>query len=84
MSDIAILVAEENERRVKNSRKAAGGEGAVEINWVSRASVMAKSIKDKIGKEKTELLRLVLEPKSQLPELESGLGETSLFLEMLS
>ena len=64
MSDIAILVAEENERRVKNSRKAAGGEGDVEINWVSRASVMAKSIKDKIGKEKTELLRLVLEPKS--------------------
>ncbi|KAF9678822.1 hypothetical protein SADUNF_Sadunf07G0076100 [Salix dunnii] len=57
MSDIAILVAEENERRVKNSRKAAGGEGDVEINWVSRASVMAKSIKDKIGKEKTELLR---------------------------
>ncbi|KAJ6378198.1 hypothetical protein OIU78_028438 [Salix suchowensis] len=66
MSDIAILVAEENERRVKNSRKAAGGEGGVEINWVSRASVMAKSIKDKIGKEKTELLRLVLEPKSQV------------------
>ncbi|KAJ6740771.1 hypothetical protein OIU79_000813 [Salix purpurea] len=66
MSDIAILVAEENERRVKNSRKAAGGEGGVEINWVSSASVMAKSIKDRIGKEKTELLRLVLEPKSQV------------------
>ncbi|KAG5241750.1 hypothetical protein IMY05_007G0075300 [Salix suchowensis] len=75
MSDIAILVAEENERRVKNSRKAAGGEGDVEINWVSRASVMAKRIKDKIGKEKTELLRLVLEPKSQNPML-SGLNYT--------
>ena len=66
MSDIAILVAEEYERRVKNSRKAAGGEGDMEINWVSCASVLAQSIKNNIGKEKMELLKLVMEPRSQV------------------
>ncbi|CAK7334487.1 unnamed protein product [Dovyalis caffra] len=67
MADIAMLVAEEYERRVKNSKKAAGrGEEDLEINWVSYASIMGQSIKNKIGREKTELLKLILEPKSQI------------------
>ncbi|KAF9681933.1 hypothetical protein SADUNF_Sadunf05G0054700 [Salix dunnii] len=42
MSDIAMLVAEEYERRVKHSRRAAGGGGNMEMNRVSCASVMDK------------------------------------------
>jgi hypothetical protein len=66
MSDIAMLVAEEYERRVKHSRKAAGGEGDMEINRVSCASVRFRRIKSKIGKEKMELLKMALEPQSSM------------------
>ncbi|KAL3591628.1 hypothetical protein D5086_010268 [Populus alba] len=66
MSDIAMLVAEEYERRVKHSRKAAGGEGDMAIHRLSCASVMFQRIKRKMGKEKTELLKLALEPESSM------------------
>ncbi|KAJ6996652.1 hypothetical protein NC653_013299 [Populus alba x Populus x berolinensis] len=75
MSDIAMLVAEEYERRVKHSRKAAGGEGDMAIHRLSCASVMFQRIKRKMGKEKTELLKMALEPESSLPELEFRFGE---------
>jgi len=63
MSDIAILVAEEYERRVKILKKSggAGGGGAGEIDLLSSVSVMVSAIK-----EKKQLLQRVLEPKTQL------------------
>lgn len=71
MADIAILVAEEYERRVKNSKK-----NDEEIDLVSSVSVMAKRLdvsswvmnynKKIIGEEKMELAKWFFEPKSQI------------------
>ncbi|KAE7998152.1 hypothetical protein FH972_002725 [Carpinus fangiana] len=66
MADIAILVAEEYERRVKTGRKAGGG-AAAEIqgeycefdHLVSSASTMAQSLK-------MTLAKWVREPKTQI------------------
>ncbi|KAJ6737142.1 hypothetical protein OIU85_019231 [Salix viminalis] len=66
MSDIAMLVAEEYERRVKHSRTAAGGGGNMEMNRVSCASVTVQRIKNRLGKEKMELLEMALETKSSV------------------
>ena len=62
MSDIAMLVAEEYERRTKNFKKAEG-----EINMVSCASLLAltQRLKEKVGVEKRELPKWVWEPKTQ-------------------
>ncbi|BAT73352.1 hypothetical protein LR48_Vigan01g022500 [Vigna angularis] len=59
MSDIAILVAEEYERRVKILKKNGGAGG--EIDLLSSVSVMVSGLK-----EKKQLLQRVLEPKTQL------------------
>ncbi|RDX92056.1 hypothetical protein CR513_25870, partial [Mucuna pruriens] len=66
MSDIAMLVAEEYERRVKNLRKGGGGGGggggeAGEIDMVSCVSVMVSRLK-----EKKQLVQWAFEPKTQL------------------
>ncbi|KAG5029722.1 hypothetical protein AAZX31_05G170000 [Glycine max] len=62
MSDIAMLVAEEYERRVKSLRKAGGGgTGAGEFDMVSCVSVMVSRLK-----EKKQLLQWVWEPKTQV------------------
>lgn len=78
MSDIAMLVAEEYERRVKNSKKSGGGgEGgggaaAEEIGFVSSVSAIAMRlegfswVKKAVGEENTEIVKWVLEPKSQI------------------
>lgn len=66
MTDIAILVAEEFERRVSYSRKDLGIEGKQEMSMVSCVSMVAQSIKEKIGEVKIEFLKRVLEPKSQI------------------
>ncbi|KAJ8765563.1 hypothetical protein K2173_014685 [Erythroxylum novogranatense] len=72
MADIAILVAEEYEKRVKkNSPKAADDDAS----WVfSCASLVAQSVRNKINSNNGSLLlrkslefsKLVLEPKSQV------------------
>ncbi|KAG4920166.1 hypothetical protein AAZX31_18G020100 [Glycine max] len=62
MSDIAMLVAEEYERRTMNFKKA----GAVQernLNVVSCASLLV--LKEKIEVQKKELVKWVLEPKTQ-------------------
>ncbi|XP_045823443.1 uncharacterized protein LOC123916115 [Trifolium pratense] len=66
MSDIAMLVAEEYERRVKNlkSTGAASGGAAVEtweINMFSCYSLLVSKLKN----EKKQLVQCVLEPKTQ-------------------
>ncbi|CAL9001321.1 unnamed protein product [Prunus brigantina] len=68
MADIAILVAEEYERRVKNARKAGSAEGdhQLETDLFSCVSVMAHSLHKKIGQEKMEFVKWVMEPKSQI------------------
>ncbi|XP_041002351.1 uncharacterized protein LOC121248061 [Juglans microcarpa x Juglans regia] len=67
MSDIAMLVAEEYERRVKNARQAGGAESGFEIDMSSCASVLARSLKMKIaGLGKLELLDWVREPRTQI------------------
>lgn len=84
MSDIAMLVAEEYERRVKNSRKSHGGAGAndEEIELLSHVSVSAKRvdhlrgpfslIKKKIGGEKVDMVKRVLEPKTEIGDAASN------------
>ncbi|KAF5749932.1 hypothetical protein HS088_TW03G00259 [Tripterygium wilfordii] len=67
MSDIAMLVAEEYERRIKNSRKASGaaaaegGGGELEIrfgtSWVSNFGQKMKKLSEQINK---------MEPKTQI------------------
>lgn len=68
MADIAMLVAEEYERRVKNSRKN-GGDGE-EIDLFNCVSVFVRNFdqnKKKFGEEKMEVnVKWVLEPKSQV------------------
>ena len=66
MSDIAMLVAEEYERRAKSLRKD-GAVRAGDIGMVSCASVLASRLKEKIGEEKMKLVKWVseFEPKSQ-------------------
>ncbi|XVE86714.1 hypothetical protein DITRI_Ditri18aG0055800 [Diplodiscus trichospermus] len=65
MADIAILVAEEYERRVRISRNKVGSEKQ-EINLVSSVAILAQKLKSKIGQERIEVLKLALEPKSQI------------------
>ena len=66
MTDIAILVAEEFERRVNHSKKDLGIEGKQETTMVSCVSMVAQSVKDMIGEEKIEFFKRILEPKSQI------------------
>ncbi|KAK7358933.1 hypothetical protein VNO77_00874 [Canavalia gladiata] len=60
MSDIAMLVAEEYERRVKSLRKAGAGASA-EIDMLSYVSVMVSALK-----KKKQLVQWVFEPKTQI------------------
>ncbi|XAR73327.1 hypothetical protein NMG60_11007256 [Bertholletia excelsa] len=70
MADIAMLVAEEYERRVKNSRK--NGDGSQEIDIFSSFSVLTRKndgstrLESIFGEEKMEFLRRVVQPKSQI------------------
>lgn len=65
MSDIALLVAEEYERRVKSLKKAAAGGGggggeAWEIDMASSAALLVSKLK-----EKKQVVQRLLEPKTQ-------------------
>ncbi|KAF7129139.1 hypothetical protein RHSIM_Rhsim10G0155200 [Rhododendron simsii] len=69
--NIAMLVAEEYERRVKNSRKIAGENE--EIDLFSSVSVLARGVVEwsswinrNIGEEKMELVKKAMEPRSQI------------------
>jgi len=62
MSDIAMLVAEEYERRVKSLKNAGGGAAETwEINMSSCYSLLVSKLKE----EKKQLVQSVLEPKTQ-------------------
>ncbi|KAF3943045.1 hypothetical protein CMV_030360 [Castanea mollissima] len=73
MSDIAMLVAEEYERRVKDARKAGGAKGEYEIDFASYASSLALRVKTKIGHQKMELFKAG-QAKSLLQPREPGLS----------
>ncbi|OIW18207.1 hypothetical protein TanjilG_31327 [Lupinus angustifolius] len=62
MSDIAMLVAEEYERRTKNLRSQDGAVRASEIDMVFWA---ASELSWRV-KEKSKIVEWVLEPKSQI------------------
>ncbi|KDP35203.1 hypothetical protein JCGZ_09362 [Jatropha curcas] len=64
MADIAILVAEEYERRVKNSRKGSGADTKIEVNWVSSISERVKNFK--VEQENLEIVKWFLDPKTQI------------------
>ncbi|CAJ1857055.1 unnamed protein product [Sphenostylis stenocarpa] len=64
MSDIAMLVAEEYERRTRHLRKGEEGLGDTKFNTLSCASSL--SLKVKIEEQKKELMKLVWEPKTQI------------------
>ena len=66
MSDIAMLVAEEYERRVKSLRKSGGG-GTGEIDMGAYVSVMVSKFK-----EKKQLVQWVLVPITQLAMVASN------------
>ncbi|PON65262.1 hypothetical protein PanWU01x14_117790 [Parasponia andersonii] len=69
MTDIAILVAEEFERRVSHShsRKDVGIEAKQETrSMVSWVSMVAQSVKDRIGDENMEFFKHVFDPKTQI------------------
>ncbi|KAK6922950.1 hypothetical protein RJ641_011254 [Dillenia turbinata] len=71
MADIAILVAEEYERRIKNARRSGAQE---EIDLVSYVSVWVKRIdgsasswlKTKFGDDKIETVKWILDPKTEI------------------
>lgn len=66
MADIALLVAEEYERRVRISRNKVGAEKQ-EIDLFSGVAVLAQKIKSRIGHERIEeIFKLVLQPKTQI------------------
>ncbi|KAK7281046.1 hypothetical protein RIF29_08694 [Crotalaria pallida] len=69
MSDIALLIAEEYERRAKIIQKASTGvvrDG--EFNMVSSASLFALTLrlKERVLMEKRDLVKWICEPKSQI------------------
>ncbi|KAJ9170316.1 hypothetical protein P3X46_018432 [Hevea brasiliensis] len=70
MADIALLVAEEYERRVKNSRKSSAdsdSDSAMKVvNWVSCVSFLSQSVKNKVTQQNIEFAKWVLEPKTQI------------------
>ncbi|KAL6959275.1 hypothetical protein U1Q18_039416 [Sarracenia purpurea var. burkii] len=75
MSEIAMLVAEEYERLVKNSRKNGDGSASEEIDLFSSAFVLARKVKtwsssslinNHFGEEKMKPFKGFVEPKSQI------------------
>uniref|UniRef100_A0A7N0T745 Uncharacterized protein n=1 Tax=Kalanchoe fedtschenkoi TaxID=63787 RepID=A0A7N0T745_KALFE len=70
MADIAILVAEEYERRIKHPRRAANEDEEEKLSFASSVSFMAKRIdvaawvKDKLGERSVEVVKWV--PRSQV------------------
>ncbi|GMH20597.1 hypothetical protein Nepgr_022438 [Nepenthes gracilis] len=68
MADIAILVAEEYQRRVKNSSKSSGGEGG-EVDLLCGGAVVAErlmKLSKAVCEGTMEIVRGSLEPKSEL------------------
>lgn len=69
MTDIAILVAEEFERRMSYAKKEGRDSEAAQIDLVSCASVLAQSIKQKIGENQKMdyfVKWAIREPKTQI------------------
>ncbi|CAL5214471.1 unnamed protein product [Lathyrus oleraceus] len=65
MSDIAMLVAEEYERRVKNFKNtAAASNGGAVKTWETDMSCFSLMV-SKLKEEKKQLVQCVLEPKTQ-------------------
>ena len=69
MSDIAMLVAEEYERRVRILRQetSGGAQGKkLEIDMGSCVSAMAEKLKEKVGTDNSQILQWLREPKTQI------------------
>ncbi|KAB2037054.1 hypothetical protein ERO13_D03G044900v2 [Gossypium hirsutum] len=68
MADIAMLVAEEYERRVRVSRSKVGSEleKRHEIDLVSFVANLGQKAKTKLGHPRVETVKLAVEPKSQI------------------
>ncbi|CAK8578842.1 unnamed protein product [Lathyrus sativus] len=65
MSDIAMLVAEEYERRVKSLKTtAAASDGGAVKTWQIDMSCFSLLV-SKMKEEKKQLVRCILEPKTQ-------------------
>ncbi|KAG8640932.1 hypothetical protein MANES_13G088201v8 [Manihot esculenta] len=68
MADIAILVAEEYERGIKNSRKVSTDcDSDMKVgNWISYISFLSERVKNKIRLQNIEAAKWVLEPKTKI------------------
>lgn len=68
MTDIAILVAEEFERRVSHLRKAGRDSEADQMDLVSCVSMLAQTIKNKIAENQKMdyFVKWAREPKTQI------------------
>ncbi|KAE8706936.1 RING/FYVE/PHD zinc finger superfamily protein [Hibiscus syriacus] len=68
MADIAMLVAEDYERRLRVSRNKIGSdtEKQIEIDLVSWVANLGQKVKADLGQQRIEVLKLALEPKSQI------------------
>ncbi|KAK8490217.1 hypothetical protein V6N13_052754 [Hibiscus sabdariffa] len=66
MADIAMLVAEEYERRLRNQAGAGAGQQPEILNPGSGVAVLGLKLKSKIGQLRIEVPKLGLEPKSQI------------------
>ncbi|GMI86620.1 hypothetical protein like AT5G65207 [Hibiscus trionum] len=63
MADIAMLVAEDYERR---SRVGSDSEKQFQIGMVSWVATLGQKVNTKLGQQTIEVVKLVLEPKSQI------------------
>ncbi|OAY33348.1 uncharacterized protein LOC110630340 [Manihot esculenta] len=63
MADIAIMVAEEYERRIKDSRKVSADSDMKVGNWIS---FLSQSVNNKVRLQNIEDVKWVFQPKTQV------------------
>ncbi|KAM0971315.1 hypothetical protein ACFX13_019523 [Malus domestica] len=79
MADIAILVAEEYERTVKNGQKDDDHHQQLKSELASCVSVSVQTLQKKIGHRKMEFVKWAKEPRSQVGlEASNGFFSSSL------
>ncbi|KAK8486334.1 hypothetical protein V6N13_076652 [Hibiscus sabdariffa] len=68
MADIAMLVAEDYERRSKVSRNRVGSnsEKQFEIDLACWVANLGQKVKTKLGQQRIQVAKLALEPKTQI------------------